>query len=114
MGLWHGKSILCLVVKKTMTGLVSFVLFLVNFHASNSFSVLFILEGTSPFKADLYQNHQSSVMEQQALPVLAEKQRESIWLRLAYTYARRNANCNNDSNLSTATVWQIQKRVDNL
>lgn len=65
--------------KKTMSGLVWFVLFLVNLHASNSFSGLFILGGTSPFTTHFYQNHQSSVIEQQAgLFFLAEKETEHL------------------------------------
>lgn len=62
-----------------MIGLVLFVVYLVNFHATNSFSLPYILEGTWPVTTDLYQNHQTSVIEQQAaLLVLAEKERENL------------------------------------
>lgn len=75
-GLCRSESIPGLEVKKTMSRLVLFVSILECVHAPNSFSVILILDGTSPFTTDFYQNHQIDVIEQQAaLSVLDEKER---------------------------------------
>lgn len=65
----------------------------------------FYLAETSPFTADLYHNHLSCVMEQQAaLSFLAVKESAFNHPRLVYTYGWRNANHSDDFVLSNTTV----------